>query len=144
MSVTRARAREIAFQALYQLDLNPGASAEDIDRFIAARLHGGPLVGFAEGIVRGVGETRGEIDALLDGRAERWRVARMAATDRAVLRLAVFELRHSDTPGPVVVDEAIDLARRYGNDASPRFVAGVLGGLLAGRAAADDAAVPSP
>ena len=55
----------------------------------------------------------------------------MAATDRAVLRIALYELFHTDTPGPVVVDEAIELARRYGNDASPRFVAGILGRFLA-------------
>jgi N utilization substance protein B len=66
----------------------------------------------------------------------------MAATDRAVLRIAVFELRHTDTPGPVVVDEAIELARRYGNEASPRFVAGILGSLLAAGPAAADPATP--
>jgi N utilization substance protein B len=66
----------------------------------------------------------------------------MAATDRAALRIAVFELRHTDTPGPVVVDEAIELARRYGNEASAGFVAGILGGLLAAASAADDTVAP--
>ena len=50
----------------------------------------------------------------------------MAAVDRNVLRMAVYELRHTDTPVPVVIDEAVDLARRFGNDASPAFVNGVL------------------
>jgi N utilization substance protein B len=57
----------------------------------------------------------------------------MAATDRAVLRIAAFELLHTDTPGPVVIDEAIELARRYGGESSPTFVAGILGGILADR-----------
>jgi len=133
MSVTRGRAREIAFQALYQLDLNPGATAADIGRFVAARLHGGPLVGFAEGLVRGVEERRGAIDAFLDARAERWRVARMAATDRAILRLATWEILHSDTPPAVVADEAIGLAKRYGGEGSGSFVAGIVGRIIAER-----------
>jgi transcription antitermination protein NusB len=133
MNLTRTRAREIAFQALYQLDLNPDAAPEDISRFIAARLHGGPLVGFAEGIVRGVGERRAEIDAFLGERAERWRVARMAATDRAILRLAAWELLHSDTPPAVVADETIELAKRYGGEQSGTFVAGIVGRIIADR-----------
>jgi len=91
------------------------------------------LVAFADELVDGVRERQAELDALIDGRSENWRVSRMAATDRAVLRIAAFELFHTDTPGPVVVDEAIELARRYGGEASPRFVAGILGGLLADR-----------
>ena len=69
----------------------------------------------------------------------------MAATDRAVLRLAAFELLHTDVPGPVAVNEAIELARRYGTEASPRFVAGILGRLLADRdgVPADDAPADS-
>jgi N utilization substance protein B len=67
---------------------------------------------------------------LLDARSTNWRLSRMAATDRAVLRIAAFELLHTDTPGPVVVDEAIKLARRYGSQDSPTFVAGILGAIL--------------
>ena len=55
----------------------------------------------------------------------------MAATDRTVLRIAAYELLHTYTPPPVVADEAIELARRYGSEASPRFVAGILGRLVA-------------
>jgi N utilization substance protein B len=136
----RSRAREVALQVLYQTDVNPGTAARDRVRFLKGRLRSGALVEFAESLVDGVGRHREAIDAVLEDRSRNWRVARMAATDRAVLRLAVFELRHTDTPGPVVVDEAIELARRYGNEASPRFVAGILGSLLAaGNAAADPA-----
>jgi N utilization substance protein B len=136
----RSRAREVALQVLYQTEVNPGTAARDRVRFLKGRLRSGALVEFAESLVDGVGRHREAIDAVLEDRSRNWRVARMAATDRAVLRLAVFELRHTDTPGPVVVDEAIELARRYGNEASPRFVAGILGSLLAaGNAAADPA-----
>ena len=78
-------------------------------------------------------------------RVEMANMARMAATDRAILRIALFELLHTDVPGPVAVDEAITLAKRYGSDASGAFVAGLLGSVLAERTAADSAgAVPTP
>ncbi len=132
---SRSRAREIAIQALYRLDVNPDTSADEIERFLAARLHGGPLVGFAAGLVGGVRGQRKELDAALDARSENWRVSRMPATDRAILRLAAYEILHTDVPGPVAANEAIELAKRYGTDASARFVAGILGRLLSERAA---------
>jgi N utilization substance protein B len=132
----RSRAREVALQVLHQLEFNPAtAPPPAFDRshreFLRRRLRSSPLVEFATQLVEGVNSGRAEIDRVLDARSERWRVSRMAATDRNVLRLAAYELLHTDTPGPVIVDEAIELARRYGSAASPRFVAGILGGLLA-------------
>jgi len=131
----RRRAREIALQALYRLDMNPDTSPEEVDRFLAARLSDRGLEAFARGLVNRVQERRPELDALLDSRADNWRVARMAATDRAILRIAACELLEGGVPGPVVADEAIELAKRYGTEASSRFVAGLLGRLLADRAA---------
>ena len=136
----RRRAREIALQALYRLDLNPATSPEELDRFLAARLSNRGLEAFARGLVAGVQERRQEIDALLDSRADNWRVSRMAATDRAVLRIAACELLQGGVPGPVVADEAIELAKRYGTEQSSRFVAGLLGRLLADH----DAPRPTP
>lgn len=132
----RSRAREAALQVLHEIEFNPGSAAADHGRFLKGRLHSGPLVAFAESLVEGVRRDREALDARLDAQSANWRVSRMAATDRTVLRIALHELLHTDTPGPVVVDEAIDLARRYGSEASARFVAGILGGLLAARRAA--------
>ena len=72
--------------------------------------------------------TRGldEIDATVASCSRNWRVDRMAAVDRNILRLATWELLHTDTPVPVVLDEAIDLARRFADDPSPAFVNGIL------------------
>lgn len=128
---TRRRAREVALQALYQLEANP--DQQHLDRFLVGRLRFPPLVTFARDLVEGVQAERASLDAELESRALRWRVSRMAATDRAILRIAVYELLHTDVPGPVVVNEAIDLARRYGAEESPRFVAGILGRILAER-----------
>jgi len=131
----RSRAREVALQVLYQADMNPSVTDErDRARFLKGRLRSAGLVDFAAALVSGVEAHRAAIDERLENRAEHWRVSRMAATDRAVLRIAFYELLHTETPGPVIVDEAIELARRYGNDASPRFVAGILGRFLADRA----------
>ena len=66
----RSRAREIALQALYQLDLNPEVAPNDLQRFVSGRLHGGPLVPFALSLVRGVQKRRDELDAHIDARAE--------------------------------------------------------------------------
>ncbi len=143
--IRRSRAREVALQVLYQAEVNQSTAPQDrawLVRFLKGRLRSNALVAFAESLVDGVGRHREAIDAVLEDRSRNWRVARMAATDRAVLRIAVFELRHTDTPGPVVIDEAIELARRYGNEASPRFVAGILGSLLAAGAATSD--LPTP
>jgi len=131
----RRRAREIALQALYRLDLNPDTSPEELDRFLAARLSDRGLEAFARGLVASVQERRQELDALLESRADNWRVARMAATDRAILRIAACELLEGGAPGPVVANEAIELAKRYGTESSSRFVAGLLGRLIADRTA---------
>jgi len=118
------------------MEFNPDSERGDRSRFLKGRLHSGTLVAFAETLIDGVIRDRADLDARLDAHSDNWRVSRMAATDRNVLRIALHEILHTDTPGPVVVDEAVELARRYGSEASPRFVAGILGGILAARKAA--------
>lgn len=146
---SRSRAREVAVQSLYQIEANPGTEQElqeravHLERFLKGRLRATPLVNFARSLVEGVQAEQAALDAELDARSQNWRVSRMAATDRAILRMAAFELLHTDVPGPVAVDEAIELARRYGTEASPRFVAGILGRLLAERDGVPVAELPA-
>ena len=66
------------------------------------------------------------LDKIVSSHARNWRVDRMAIVDRNVLRLAAFELMHTETPAAVILDEAVELARRFGSDESPPFVNGVL------------------
>ena len=127
---TRRRAREVSLQVLYQFDLNPASTAIDYKPFLYARLNDSASVVFSKALIDGVSGHLKQIDGFLNQRSEHWRVSRMASTDRAVLRLAVFELACSDTPGPVVVDEGIELARRYGSANSAPFVSGILGRCL--------------
>jgi N utilization substance protein B len=81
---------------------------------------------FARELVRGVVSRLPDLDALVSLHARNWRVSRMAVVDRNVLRLGAHELRDTNTPVAVVIDEAVDLARRFGSDRSPSFVNGVL------------------
>lgn len=86
---------------------------------------------YARELVTGAVENREEIDALIARQADNWRIERMPAVDRNILRLAVFELLHEeDIPKLVVVDEAIELAKKFSTDQSSRFVNGLLDGLL--------------
>ncbi|MCU0960983.1 MAG: transcription antitermination factor NusB [Pirellulaceae bacterium] len=127
----RSRAREVALQVLFQEDLNPDHSLAAADRFIRRRLHHDPaLVDFATGLIAGVRRHRPELDALLAARAAHWSLRRMAATDRNVLRLGAYEILHTDTPGRVAINEAVELARRFGTRQSGQFVNGLLDHLV--------------
>lgn len=81
---------------------------------------------FARDLVIQVIALRPDLDAIVSSHAKNWRVSRMAVVDRNILRLATFELAHTETPAPVVLNEAVELARRFGSDESPPFVNGVL------------------
>ncbi len=126
----RSRAREIALQALFQEDLNPANSLENLGAFLAARLQEEPLRDFAKQLVLGVKRNQDELDQLLAEKAANWSVPRMAATDRNLLRLGAYEIRYSDTPDRVAIDEAIELAKRYGTANSPQFINGILDKLI--------------
>jgi N utilization substance protein B len=82
--------------------------------------------GFARDLVAKVIEHADALDEIVSSHARNWRVDRMAIVDRNVLRLAAFELMHTETPAAVILDEAVELARRFGSDESPPFVNGVL------------------
>jgi len=84
---------------------------------------------FAKELVFGVASHRRELDSWIAEQARNWRLDRMASVDRNVLRLGSYELLHTDAPVAVVIDEAVELARRFGGDRSPAFVNGVLDAL---------------
>jgi transcription antitermination protein NusB len=127
----RSRAREVALQILYADDLNPGRDLYASDQFLCRRLAPDDrLIEFGRSLVAGVRRNRGELDTLLAERAENWSLERMAVTDRNILRLGAFEILYSDTPGQVAINEAVELAKRYGGRQSPQFVNGVLDRVL--------------
>jgi N utilization substance protein B len=123
----RSRAREVALQLLFQRDHNPNIDRAVLVEFVQARLGTPLLEPFCLGLYDGVVAHLGDIDGRLGAAAENWRLPRMAAVDRNVLRLGAYELLFvADTPPGVAIDEAIELARRYGAKDSPGFVNGVL------------------
>ena len=126
----RSRAREVALQALFQEDLNPRESPEQLAPFLHSRLQDEELRDFAKALVLGVLRNQGELDALLESKADNWSLGRMAATDRTVLRLGAFEIRYFDTPDRVAIDEALELAKRFGSAQSSQFVNGILDKLI--------------
>jgi N utilization substance protein B len=123
----RSRAREVALQLLYQHDLNPDVARPAIERFVHDRLRDPDIGPFCLGLYDGVIGHAKEIDERLSAAAQNWRLPRMAAVDRNVLRLGAYELFFTpETPASVTLNEAIELARRYGAAGSPAFVNGVL------------------
>ena len=123
----RSRAREVALQLLFQRDHNPVEDRAAVERFIHDRLADQALRSFCLSVYDGVVTHAEEIDQRLTQAAENWRLPRMAGVDRNVLRLGAFELLFStETPPGVALNEAIELARRFGSADSPGFVNGVL------------------
>jgi transcription antitermination protein NusB len=122
----RSQAREVAFQVLYQDDLNPRDNPAEGDRLIERRLRADDMIAFARELVAGVRRNRAELDGVIEQTAANWSLKRMATTDRNVLRLGAYELLHTDTPPRVAVDEAVELAKRFGSAQSSQFVNGIL------------------
>lgn len=127
----RRRAREVVLQLLYEEDLNPQHSMSASDRFLRRRLHqDAELVRFGRELLAGVRRHRPELDRRLADVARNWSLHRMAVIDRNVLRLAAHEMLHTDTPARVAINEALELAKRYGSEHSAAFVNGILDRLL--------------
>lgn len=122
----RSKAREVALQMLFQVDLNTDVDGRMVAEMIRERLPDPDLHEFAWRLFSGTMECRAEIDARIQDIATNWKLSRMAGTDRNVLRLGAFELLHTDTPRGVVIDEALELARKFGAEQSAQFVNGIL------------------
>lgn len=121
----RRRGRELAFSFLYACDIQRGGF-EGFEGFVDEEGDKGPAVGFARDLVRGTLEQRRELDKRLGELARSWKVERMAVVDRNILRLAAYELLHSETPTGIILNEAVELAKRYGTERSKGFVNGIL------------------
>lgn len=122
----RSKAREVALQLLYQFDLNSEIDQEYVRSTVQERLSGNSLREFALQLFEGVKDSRKELDELIVKVAENWDLSRMSPTDRNTIRLGAFELTSTDTPRQIVINEAVELAKRYGAKQSPQFVNGIL------------------
>ncbi|HEV3146705.1 MAG TPA: transcription antitermination factor NusB [Gemmataceae bacterium] len=127
MLTRRSRAREVVLQLLFQHDHNPKLERAAIEEFARERLRDAAPRRFCLELYDGVVKEQQALDQRLNAVAENWRVPRMPTVDRNVLRLGAYELLFTpQTPPAAVLDEAIELARRFGSKDSPAFVNGVL------------------
>ena len=124
--MSRRRARKQAFLVLYQSDINGASVGATFERW---RSHRGELEDYAADLARRVEQKKEDLDALLSEVSVWWPVRRMSAVDRAILRLALYEMLFvEDVPPDVAVNEAVELAKGFSGEEAPAFVGGVLRG----------------
>lgn len=140
--MSRRQAREIALQALYQLEINRAESSEQEEMYENLALDtafseaegkvSAQTRDFSRALVQGVQAHADEIDTLIQDASRDWKLARMAAVDRNIARIAVYEMRFAEpvlTPN-IAINEAVELAKKFGSDDSARFVNGILGAMV--------------
>lgn len=124
----RHRGREVALQALFELDTVGHGIDETVERICESLEVSGDTRRFAEELVHGVQKNREKIDATIAETAPAWPLDQIAAIDRNILRLAIYEiLIDNRVPMRAAINEAIELAKQFGGDTSPKFINGVLG-----------------
>lgn len=124
---TRRKSRELALQSLYQTELNGQDLAAAFDLLCSHFEVNRKAVPYARELVAGVADRLDEIDTLIQRHAEHWRLGRMSVVDRNILRLATFELAFREgVPASVVINEALEIAKRFSTDEAAPFINGIL------------------
>ncbi|HJW13211.1 MAG TPA: transcription antitermination factor NusB [Thermoanaerobaculia bacterium] len=130
----RRKARELALQMLFENDVSGTRADEMFHRSADLKKAPAALRDFTERLVSGTLAHRDDLDAIITRQADHWRLSRMPIVDRNILRLALFELLHEPaTPRPVVIDEALEIAKRFSTPRSSQFINGILDGVLKAR-----------
>ena len=128
---SRRKSREYAMQMLYQWELGGNTPEQVGTSFFLERRADSEVESFARGLFRGAVDNIESLDQLISKHAANWRLERMAAVDRSILRVAVYELLHDpETPPHAVINEALEIARRFSGDGSVEFVNGILDTIL--------------
>ncbi len=127
---SRTQARGLALQVLYEVDLSHHSPAEAFQHRLEETPLPPSLAEFARQIVFGVYPIAKDLDRVLAHFAPEWPMEEIAAIDRNILRIACWELTMADTPIKVAINEAVELAKFYGSENSPRFINGVLGSVV--------------
>lgn len=127
----RRKARELALQMLFQFDMSGNGPDQIIDTFEELQKSKPNTREFATRVFRGTVTNVSEIDDMIQNQAENWRLSRMAAVDRNIIRMSVYEFMHEpETPKLVIIDEAIEIAKKFGTQKSSQFINGILDGIL--------------
>ena len=123
----RRKARELAMQALFYMDMRRSLSIETLDLYCRHFSPSQKVTPFFTELVTGVIENRSEIDAMIERFSKNWKISRMSCVDRNVMRIAAYELLYcDDIPDKVSINEAIDVGKKYGTDESGAFINGIL------------------
>ncbi len=129
---TRSEARDAAFTQVFQMDQHEGSMDVIMDELLKARPECEDNLGYIQSVIDGVKEHGGEIDAIItENLRQGWSFARISKVSRTVLRIAIFEMKYlDDVPPRVAVNEAVELAKRYGDENDPTFVNGLLASVI--------------
>jgi N utilization substance protein B len=127
----RRKARELALQMLYDHDVSGNPPDTIISNFDDLQKSRPNTREFATRVFKGTVDHLGKIDEMIVAQADNWRIERMAVVDRNIIRMSIYEFLHeSDTPKLVVIDEAIEIAKKFGTQKSSQFINGILDGIL--------------
>jgi N utilization substance protein B len=127
----RRKARELALQMLYQHDLSGNTPETIVSTFEDLQKSKPNTREFATRIFKGTVDNLAKIDEMIVQQADNWRLSRMAVVDRNIIRMSIYEFLHeNDTPKLVIIDEAIEIAKKFGTQKSSQFINGILDGIL--------------
>ncbi|PYQ33535.1 MAG: transcription antitermination factor NusB [Acidobacteria bacterium] len=127
----RRKARELALQMLYQHDLSGNTPDTIVSTFEDLQKSKPSTREFATRIFKGTVDNLSKIDEMIVQQADNWRLSRMAVVDRNIIRMSIYEfLNETDTPKLVIIDEAIEIAKKFGTQKSSQFINGILDGIL--------------
>ena len=127
----RRKARELALQMLFQHDMSGNEPDMIVTTFEDLQKSKPNTREFAVRIFRGTVDHLSDIDEMIQAQAENWRLSRMAVVDRNIIRMSVYEFLHeNDTPKLVIIDEAVEIAKKFGTQKSSQFINGILDGIL--------------
>jgi len=129
--VRRRKARELALKMLYQMEVNLDAVDGALERYLKVFPHQDDIVGYTRILLSGVKRERENLDRYIAEASEHWKITRITYVDRNILRVAIFEMLYSpEVPPKVAIDEALELAKKFGGEDSKDFINGVLDRIL--------------
>jgi len=123
----RRKARESALQILFQLEFDATHVKKKIDQYWKAKKPSKGIKDYSTWLIKGISTHKKEIDNIIQATSDHWRISRMALVDRNILRIAVFEILYEKDIAPaIIINEAIEIAKRYSSEEAAAFVNGVL------------------
>ena len=131
--MNRSAIRELAFRLIYSREIQKEENIEEqIQLFVEANnIEEKNAIGYIEDVIKGIEKNREEIQSLIEKNLKSdWKVERISKVDLSLLKLAIYEIKHKDIPYKVVINEAVELAKKYGEEQSKNFVNGILASII--------------